>query len=86
MRDMQQQMKTMRSQMDAESDPRVQAMMSGLRGSNTNTDDFAGGEVIMNLIDAVDVEDGEALPLVYEPETIASYWGRRPVSHDLGPP
>lgn len=77
---MQQQMRDMRKEIEV-SDPRVQAMMAGLRGSNTNTDDFAGAEVKMNLIDSVDDQEGdEALPLIYEPETISAYWGRRPVS------
>lgn len=65
---------------EEESDPRVRAMMAGLRGSNQNIDDFASAGVQMNLIEMSRSDDDESLPLAYDPDAIAAYWDRRPVS------
>jgi len=77
MREMSQQMKQMRSQM--EEDEQLSALMSSLRGKNLSDADFADESVQMRLVDT-GAMDGEELPLVYDPETIAEYWGRRPVA------
>lgn len=69
-------MKDVRSQM--EEDENLKVLMASLRGQNLSDADFADDSVQMRLV-VVD-EDGEGLPLEYEPETIADYWGRRPVA------
>ena len=62
-----------------EEDSQVASLMAGLRGSNIDDSDFADKSVVMRLVE-VKNEEGEKLPQVYEPETIAEYWSRRPVS------
>lgn len=56
MSDMSAQMKDMRSQM--EENEQLSVLMAGLRGSNTNDDDWAGKDVVMQLISVSDA-DGE---------------------------
>lgn len=74
-------MKDMRRSIEEESDPRVRAMMEGLRGANMDTADWAQSGLRMNLIEVERGEgDDEVLPQEYDPEAIASYWDRRPVS------
>lgn len=34
----------------------------------------------MRLVEVEEAADGEALPLVYDPEKIAAFWSRRPVA------
>lgn len=75
--DMSAQMRDMRAQM--EENEQLSVLMAGLRGSNTNDDDWAGKDVVMQLINVSDA-DGEVLPLDYDPDIIADYWGRRPVA------
>ena len=75
-REMSQQMRDMRSQMEEDEDLKV--LMASLRGQNLSDADFAAEGVEMRLV-AFD-EDGEGLPIVYEPNLIAEYWGRRPVA------
>lgn len=55
------------------------SLMAGLRGSNIDDSDFADTNVVMRLVE-VKNEGDEQLPQVYEPEAIADYWSRRPVS------
>lgn len=56
MSDMSAQVKDMRSQM--EENEQLSVLMAGLRGSNTNDDDWAGKDVVMQLISVSDA-DGE---------------------------
>ncbi|GAX72999.1 hypothetical protein CEUSTIGMA_g451.t1 [Chlamydomonas eustigma] len=73
------QMKGVRSQM--EEDDRLKALMDGLRGANMNESDFASSNVRMKLVEIQKGDgDDEQLPLTYDPEAIAAYWDRRPVS------
>lgn len=74
--EMSQQMRDVRSQM--EEDENLKVLMASLRGSNLSDADFADSNVQMRLVE-VD-NDGEGLPLVYDPKKIADYWGRRPVA------
>ena len=62
-----------------EEDSQVASLMAGLRGSNIDDSDFADTNVVMRLVE-VKNEGSEQLPQVYEPEAIADYWSRRPVS------
>jgi aarF domain-containing kinase len=75
--EMSQQMRDVRSQM--EEDENLKVLMASLRGQNLSDADFADSNVKMRLVQ-VDNDDGEGLPLVYDPEKIADYWGRRPVA------
>ena len=80
-KDMGARMKDMRASMDESEDERLKALMSGLRGQNIDDSDFAGSNVRMNLVEIVrGDDDDEELPLTYDPEAIAAYWDRRPVS------
>ena len=56
MSDMSAQMKDVRAQM--EENEQLSVLMAGLRGSNTNDDDWAGRDVVMQLISVSDA-DGE---------------------------
>ena len=76
MREMSQQMREVRSQM--EEDENLKVLMASLRGQNLSDADFAAEGVEMRLV-TMD-EDGEGLPLEYDPDLIAEYWGRRPVA------
>ena len=76
-REMSQQMRDVRSQM--EEDENLKVLMASLRGQNLSDADFADSSVQMRLVQ-VDTDDDEGLPLVYDPEKIADYWGRRPVA------
>lgn len=75
-REMSQQMRDMRSQM--EEDENLKVLMASLRGQNLSDADFAAEGVEMRLVTMA--EDDEGLPLNYEPALIAEYWGRRPVA------
>lgn len=70
-------MRDVRSQM--EEDENLKVLMASLRGQNLSDADFADSSVQMRLVQ-VDTDDDEGLPLVYDPEKIADYWGRRPVA------
>ena len=70
------QMKAARSQMEENEQLRV--LMNGFRGTNTVDQDFASSGVKMQLVEMA--PDDEKLPLTYEPDVIASYYDRRPVS------
>lgn len=75
-KEMSQQMRDVRSQM--EEDENLKVLMASLRGQNLSDADFADDSVEMKLV-VVD-KDGEALPLEYDPDLIGDYWGRRPVA------
>ncbi|KAL4439049.1 hypothetical protein ABPG77_006986 [Micractinium sp. CCAP 211/92] len=79
-REMSSQMRSMRSRM--EEDEQLRVLMSSLRGQNLSDADFADSSVQMRLVDvsAGSAADGDALPLVYDPQMIADYWERRPVA------
>lgn len=76
--EMSEQFKSVRSQI--EEDEMVASMMAGLRGSNINDDNFAASDVRMRLVEITDGSGDDSLPLVYDPELISSYWGKRPVA------
>lgn len=61
-----------------EEDENLKVLMASLRGQNLSDADFAAEGVEMRLV-TMD-EDGEGLPLEYDPDLIAEYWGRRPVA------
>jgi len=71
-------MKDVRAQM--EKDEQLSVLMAGLRGANIDNSDFAGADVKMSLVEVTHHEGDEALPLTYDPDAIAAYWERRPVS------
>lgn len=72
-------MKDVRSQMEEDANLRV--LMESLRGTNLSNADFADANVEMRLVSVLDEDDeGEGLPLDYDPELIRNYWSRRPVS------
>mmetsp|Transcript_17309 Transcript_17309/g.43443 ORF Transcript_17309/g.43443 Transcript_17309/m.43443 type:complete len:830 (-) Transcript_17309:636-3125(-) len=77
-RQMASQMKDVRAQM--EKDEQLSVLMAGLRGANIDNSDFAGADVKMSLVEVTHHEGDEALPLTYDPDAIAAYWERRPVS------
>lgn len=69
-------MRDVRSQM--EEDENLKVLMASLRGQNLSDADFADSSVEMRLVEVDD--EGEGLPLAYDPDTIEDYWGRRPVA------
>lgn len=77
MRDMSQQMTDMRKSMSE--DKQIGVLMAGLRGSNMDESDFADDSVVMQLVEVAH-DDADQLPLDYDPERIADFWGRRPVA------
>ena len=77
MRGMPQQMTDMRKSM--EEDKQIGVLMAGLRGSNMDESDFADDSVVMQLVEVAH-DDADQLPLAYDPERIADFWGRRPVA------
>uniref|UniRef100_A0A7S3R8B9 Protein kinase domain-containing protein n=1 Tax=Dunaliella tertiolecta TaxID=3047 RepID=A0A7S3R8B9_DUNTE len=72
------QIKQMRTSM--EEDEQLAALMAGLRGSNIDESDFALKSTKMNLMEVRATEGDDKLPTVYDPQQIADFWGRRPVS------
>ena len=77
MKGMSQQMTDMRKTM--EEDKQLGILMAGLRGSNMDESDFADDSVVMQLVE-VATDDTDQLPLAYDPDRIAEFWGRRPVA------
>lgn len=75
-REMSRQMRDVRSQM--EDNEELKVLMASLRGANLSDADFADSSVQMRLVEVDD--EGEGLPLVYDPDLIEDYWGRRPVA------
>ncbi|GMH08021.1 hypothetical protein Nepgr_009861 [Nepenthes gracilis] len=72
--DVSQEIKRVRAQM--EENEQLASLMRGLRGQNLTDSQFADDTVQLRLVE-VD-ECGEFLPLVYDPVSISSYWGKRP--------
>ncbi|XP_075504820.1 uncharacterized protein LOC142542204 [Primulina tabacum] len=72
--DVSQEIKRVRAQM--EENEQLAVLMRGLRGQNLKDTLFADDSIKLRLVE-VD-ESSEFLPLVYEPDTIAAYWGKRP--------
>lgn len=66
--------KRVRAQMEENED--IAILMRGLRGQNLTDSQFAADDIQLRLVE-VD-ESSEFLPLVYDPATIAAYWGKRP--------
>ncbi|OMO53057.1 hypothetical protein CCACVL1_28908 [Corchorus capsularis] len=74
MGDVSKEIQKMRAQM--EEDEQLAILMRGLRGQNLKDSQFADNNIQLRLVE-VD-ESSEFLPLVYDPATIAAYWGKRP--------
>ncbi|XP_051133258.1 uncharacterized protein LOC127252912 [Andrographis paniculata] len=74
MQDVSQEIKRVRAQM--EENEQLAVLMRGLRGQNLKDSLFADDNVKLRLVE-VD-ESSEFLPLVYDPDSIATYWGKRP--------
>ncbi|KAF3789536.1 Uncharacterized protein EJ110_NYTH17988 [Nymphaea thermarum] len=68
--------KRVRAQM--EENEQLATLMRGLRGQNLSVSQFAADDVQMRFVEIADGQDGEALPLVYDPAIISAYWGKRP--------
>jgi aarF domain-containing kinase len=69
-----QEIKRVRAQM--EENEQVSILMKGLRGQNLSDSNFAEDDVQLRLVETD--ESSEFLPLVYEPDSISAYWGKRP--------
>ena len=69
-----------RAQIDAQSSSNAElaTLMAGLRGTNMDESDFAADGVTMNVVEVAAGEGDDCLPLVYDPEAISRFWGRRP--------
>lgn len=71
--------KEMRTSMD--NDPQLSVFMDGLRGKGQDVSDFAASGVTMRVVEVDSVAGSEdSLPLEYEPESIARFWGKRPAA------
>lgn len=77
MKGMSRQMNDMRKTM--EEDKQLGVLMAGLRGSNMDESDFADDSVVMQLVEVAH-DDSDQLPLSWDPDRIADFWGRRPVA------
>lgn len=65
----------------ANSDDELSVFMSSLSGSQLSDSDFAETGQQVNLLQSTSSDDpDDQLPLTYDPEAIAEYWGVRPVS------
>lgn len=72
--DVSKEIKRVRAQM--EENEQLAILMRGLRGQNLTDSQFADDNIQLRL---VEVEEGsEFLPLVYDPDSISLYWGKRP--------
>ncbi|XP_010241145.1 PREDICTED: uncharacterized protein LOC104585840 [Nelumbo nucifera] len=69
-----QEIKRVRAQM--EENEQLAILMRGLRGQNLTDSQFADDNIKLRLVE-VD-ESCDSLPLVYDPVSISSYWGKRP--------
>ncbi|KAJ0966568.1 hypothetical protein J5N97_023485 [Dioscorea zingiberensis] len=61
-----------------EEDEQLASLMRGLRGQNLTDSQFADENVRLRLVEVQAAESSEALPLVYDPDIISAYWGKRP--------
>ncbi|XP_008796415.2 uncharacterized protein sll0005 [Phoenix dactylifera] len=68
--------KRVRKQM--EEDEQLATLMRGLRGQNLSDSQFADENIRLRLVEVPEMTSSETLPLVYDPDIIASYWGKRP--------
>ncbi|XP_010936092.1 uncharacterized protein [Elaeis guineensis] len=68
--------KRVRKQM--EEDEQLATLMRGLRGQNLADSQFADENVRLRLVEVPEMNSSETLPLVYDPDIVASYWGKRP--------
>ena len=73
---MSEQMKEMRAKM--EEDESTKAMMQALRGTNLNDDDNAAQGTTLRVVETRAGDD--QLPLTYQPELLADYFGKRPLA------
>jgi aarF domain-containing kinase len=64
----------------ANSDDELSVFMSSLSGSQLSDSDFAETGQQVNLLTSTSDDSDDQLPLTYDPEAIAEYWGVRPVS------
>ncbi|KAJ4955204.1 hypothetical protein NE237_011987 [Protea cynaroides] len=72
--DVSQEIKRVRAQM--EENEQLAILMRGLRGQNLSDSQFADDNIQLRLVEVE--ESSESLPLVYDPVSISSYWGKRP--------
>ncbi|KAH9621467.1 hypothetical protein KSS87_000805 [Heliosperma pusillum] len=72
--EMSQEIKRVRAQMEENEDLAI--LMRGLRGQNLSDSQFAADNVQLRLVEVE--ESSEFLPLVYDPDIISAYWGKRP--------
>ncbi|XP_065862860.1 uncharacterized protein [Euphorbia lathyris] len=72
--DVSKEIKRVRAQMEENED--IAILMRGLRGQNLRDEQFADNNIKLRLVE-VD-ESSEFLPMVYDPDTISAYWGKRP--------
>lgn len=68
--------KRVRKQM--EEDEQLATLMRGLRGQNLADSQFADENIRLRLVEVQEMNSSETLPLVYDSDIIASYWGKRP--------
>lgn len=61
-----------------EQDEQLATLMRGLRGQNLRDEQFADDNVRLRLVEVESADNNEGLPLVYSPEIISAYWGKRP--------
>ncbi|KAK3155643.1 hypothetical protein QOZ80_2BG0205850 [Eleusine coracana subsp. coracana] len=61
-----------------EEDEQLASLMRGLRGQNLRDEQFADENVRLRLVEVESTDNNEGLPLVYSPEIISAYWGKRP--------
>ncbi|RLN07845.1 hypothetical protein C2845_PM11G21920 [Panicum miliaceum] len=61
-----------------EEDEQLATLMRGLRGQNLRDEQFADDNVRLRLVEVESADNNEGLPLVYSPEIISAYWGKRP--------
>ncbi|KAG2654941.1 hypothetical protein PVAP13_1NG558300 [Panicum virgatum] len=61
-----------------EQDEQLSTLMRGLRGQNLRDEQFADDNVRLRLVEVESADNNEGLPLVYSPEIISAYWGKRP--------
>nr|CAD1820939.1 unnamed protein product [Ananas comosus var. bracteatus] len=73
---MSEEIKKVRKQM--EEDEQLATLMRGLRGQNLTDGQFADENITLRLVEVPAVNNSETLPLVYDPDIIASYWRKRP--------
>ncbi|KAK8945872.1 hypothetical protein KSP40_PGU009559 [Platanthera guangdongensis] len=61
-----------------EEDEQLSSLMRGLRGQNLSDSQFADENIKLRLVEVTAAESSESLPLVYDPDIISLYWGKRP--------